>query len=55
MGTIGYALLAQGMDPNRLAVIAANVYAASRLHRPFDGAARTQLAQSRAESRACTA
>ncbi len=55
VGAIGYALLAQGMDPNRLAVIAANVYAASRLHRPFDDAARAQLAQSRAESRACTA
>ena len=55
VGAIGYALLAQGMDPNRLAVIAANVHAASRLHRPFDDAARTQLAQSRAESRACTA
>lgn len=55
VGAIGYALLAQGMDPDRLAVIAANVHAASRLHRPFDDAARTQLAQSRAESRACTA
>lgn len=55
VGAIGYALLAQGMDPNRLAVIAAKVHAASRLHRPFDDAARTQLAQSRAESRACTA
>lgn len=55
VGAIGYALLAQGMDPARLAVIAANVHAASRLHRPFDDAARTQLAQSRAESRACTA
>lgn len=55
VGAIGYALLAQGMDPNRLAVIAANVHASSRLHRPFDDAARTQLAQSRAESRACSA
>lgn len=55
VGAIGYALLAQGMDPDRLAIIAANVHAASRLHRPFDDAARTQLAQSRAESRACTA
>jgi hypothetical protein len=55
VGAVGYALLAQGMDPNRLAVIAANVHAASRLHRPFDDAARTQLAQSRAKSRACTA
>ena len=55
VGAIGYALLAQGMDPDRLAVIAANLHAASRLHRPFDDAARTQLAQSRAESRACTA
>lgn len=55
VGAIGYALLAQGMDPDRLAVIAANVHAASRLHRPFDDAARSQLAQSRAESRACAA
>ena len=55
VGAISYALLAQGMDPDRLAVIAANVHAASRLHRPFDDAARTQLAQSRADSRACTA
>jgi anti-sigma factor RsiW len=54
VGAIGYAILAHGMDPDRLAVIAANIHAASRLHRPFDDAARTQLAQSRAESRACT-
>ncbi len=55
VGAIGYGLLAQGMDPNRLAVIAKNVHAASRLYRPLDDAARTQLAQSRAESRACAA
>ncbi len=55
VGAIGYALLAQGMDPNRLSVIAKSVRAASRLHRPFDDATRTQLAQSRAESRACAA
>lgn len=54
VGAVGYALLAHGMDPERLAVIAANVHAASRRHRPFDEAARTQMAQSRAESRACT-
>lgn len=55
VGAIGYALVAQGMDPDRLAVIARSVHAASRLHRPFDDATRTQLAQSRAESRACSA
>jgi anti-sigma factor RsiW len=55
VGAIGYALLAQGMDPNRLEVIAASVHAASRLHRPFDEATRSQLAQSRANSRACSA
>jgi anti-sigma factor RsiW len=55
VGAIGYALLAEGMDPNRLAIIATSVHAASRLHRPFDDATRTQLAQSRADSRACTA
>lgn len=55
VGAIGYALLAQGMDPNRLGVIAKSVHAASRLHRPFDDATRTQLARSRAESLACAA
>jgi len=55
VGAVGYALLAESMDPDRLAVIAANVHAASRLYRPFDDAARTQLAQSRAASRPCTA
>lgn len=55
VGAIGYALVARGMDPNRLKIIAVNVRAASRLHRPLDEASRTQLAQSRAESRACAA
>jgi len=55
VGAVGYAMLAEGMDPDRLAVIAASVHVASRLHRPFDDATRTQLAQSRSESRACTA
>ena len=55
VGAIGYALLAQGMDPERLAVIAASIHTASRLHRPFDDTTRTRLARSRAASQACTA
>lgn len=53
VGDIGYALLAEGMDSGRLAVIAKSIHAASRLHRPFDADTRDRLAQSRADSRAC--
>ncbi len=53
VGDIGYALLAEGMDSGRLTVIAKSVHTASRLHRPFDAETRDQLAQSRADSRAC--
>lgn len=54
VGDIGYAVLAEGMDPNRLAVIATSIHTASRLHRPFDAATRSRLTQIRAESSPCS-
>jgi hypothetical protein len=53
VGDIGYLLIATGMDIERLAVLSEAVHSASRKHQPFDDVARTRLAQSRAESRAC--
>lgn len=53
VGDIGYLLLAEGMDAPRLTVIAVSIQASSRKHQPFDDAAKTRLARSRSNSKAC--
>ena len=54
-GRLAYVILAQGMAATRLSLIAAKVMEASRRRLPLDDAARTRLAQSRAESAPCRA
>ena len=53
IGDRAHVLLAEGMDPQRFALIARSLYKATREAAPFDGETRTALAKSRAESRPC--
>ncbi len=53
IGERAHLLLAEGMDPQRFALIARSLYKATREAAPFDGETRTALAKSRAESRPC--
>ncbi|MEK9660296.1 MAG: hypothetical protein VW644_00920 [Alphaproteobacteria bacterium] len=55
VGDIGYLLIARGMDQTRLTTLAGTIHEASRKHRLLDDAARTRLADSRTNSRACVA
>lgn len=55
VGAIGYLLLAEGMDPARLATIAETVHQASRRLQPLDDSARMRLADSRRRSAPCRA
>jgi anti-sigma factor RsiW len=53
-GGVGYVLVASGMDPPRLRLIARKVHDATLEKAPFDAETRTALAESRAASAACT-
>lgn len=52
-GGLGYLVLARGMDPARLRLIAASVYKAVREQAPLGPRSQQALAKSRAESRPC--
>lgn len=53
VGSVAYVMLAKGMDPARLALIAGAAYRATLEHAPPNVDTRTALAKSRAESRPC--
>ena len=52
---LGYLLFARGMDPSRLALIAAKVEEATRANVPLGPIAREQLAQNKRNSTHCQA
>ncbi len=54
-GSLGYVLLAEGMDEARLELIAETVHRATLKNRPVDAETRTALRQSRERSQPCLA
>lgn len=54
-GSLGYLLVAEGMDETRLELIAATVYRTTLEHSPFDAETRTALRESRDRSAPCLA
>lgn len=52
-GTLGYALLSDGMDPARLRLLAESVRQSSRRHLPFSSETRMALRRSRERSAPC--